>query len=77
MVERNDESGDVLSASTAQFGIIVESERALSVYPSEGTPVVMQGEPVNWRVFPRSKHYENQLHVVWDDHMEILSFNQD
>ena len=77
MVERNDESGDVLSASTAQFGIIVESERALSVYPSEGTPVVIEGEPVNWRVFPRSKHYENQLHVVWDDHLDILSFNQD
>ena len=77
VAKRIDDSGDILSASAAPFGIVVESERALIVYPSEGTPVVMEGEPVNWRVFPRAKHYENQLHVVWDNHMEIHSFNQD
>jgi hypothetical protein len=69
--------GEVISAATANFGVVVELENALVVFPSEGKPITLPGEPVNWRVFPRSRHYENQLHVVYEDHLEILSFNQD
>jgi hypothetical protein len=69
--------GSVVSAGTASFGVIVELENALVVFPSEGSPVTLAGEPVNWRIFPRSKRYENQLHVIYDDHLGILSFNQD
>lgn len=69
--------GEVVSASTAPFGVVVELENALVVYPSVGDPVTLAGEPVNWRVFPRARHYQNQLHVVWNDRLEILSFNQD
>jgi hypothetical protein len=39
--------------------------------------MVIPGEPVNWRVFPRSKHYANHLHVVYDDRLEVWSFNHD
>lgn len=69
--------GEVISAATANFGVVVELENALVVFPSEGKPITLPGEPVNWRVFPRSRHYENQLHVVYEDRLEILSFNQD
>jgi hypothetical protein len=69
--------GQVIAASVAPFGVVVELERALVVYPSRGRPVTIKGEPVNWRVFPRSHHYANQLHVVWDDRLEIHSFNHD
>jgi hypothetical protein len=69
--------GEVISAATANFGVIVELENAIVVFPSEGKPVTLPGEPVNWRVFPRSRHYENQLHVIYEDHLQILSFNQD
>lgn len=75
---KNDQGlGGVLSASSATFGVVVERENALIVYPSVGDPVTLFGEPVNWRVFPRAKHYENQLHVIWNDHMDIFSFNHD
>jgi len=69
--------GEIVSASTANFGIIVELENAIVVYPSAGDPITIPGEPVSWRVFPRSKRYENQLHVIYDDHILIYSFNHD
>ena len=69
--------GDIVSASTASFGVIVELENAIVVLPSAGRPITLRGEPVNWRVFPRSRHYKNQLHVVYDDRLEVLSFNHD
>ena len=69
--------GKVVSASVAPFGVVIELENALVVHPSVGEPVTLPGEPVNWRVFPRALHYQNQLHVAWDDRLEILSFNQD
>jgi len=69
--------GMVVSASTASFGVIVELENALVVFPSVGQAITIPGEPVNWRNFPKSKHYENQLHIVYDDRLEILSFNHD
>jgi hypothetical protein len=37
----------------------------------------LEGEPVNWRVFPKSKYYTNQLHAVYDDYFCIYSFNDD
>lgn len=77
IVEKKLDEGDVISASVATFGIVVEFDKALAVYPSTGESLLLNGEPVNWRVFPRAKHYENQLHVIWDDRLEILSFNQD
>jgi hypothetical protein len=69
--------GRVVSGGTALFGTIIECENAVVVIPSEGEPLTLPGEPVNWRVFPRSKHYENLLHIIYDDRMEILSFNHD
>ncbi|MBF0136860.1 MAG: hypothetical protein H7833_09710 [Magnetococcus sp. DMHC-1] len=69
--------GSVISASTASFGMVVELENAIVVFPSHGQEITLPGEPINWRIFPRSKHYENQLHIIYDDHLEILSFNQD
>ncbi|MDP8223941.1 MAG: hypothetical protein P9L99_11325 [Candidatus Lernaella stagnicola] len=69
--------GEVVSGGTALFGTIIECDNALIVVPSQGDPITIPGEPVNWRVFPRSKHYENHLHIIYDDHIDILSFNQD
>lgn len=67
----------IVSAAVALFGTVVEFDSSLAVIPSSGPNLQLRGEPVNWRVFPRSKHYENHLHVVYDDHIEILSFNHD
>lgn len=69
--------GDVIAGGIALFGIIIECDNALVIVRSDGPPFTLPGEPVNWRTFPRSKHYENQLHVIYEDRMEILSFNHD
>jgi hypothetical protein len=57
--------------------MIIELERALLVILSTGEQIVVPGEPVNWKIFPRSRFYENQLHVAYGDRFEIYSFNQD
>lgn len=69
--------GNVISGKNAVFGIIIECDNAIIVIPSLGNNITIPGEPINWRVFPRSKHYENQLHIIYEDRLEIYSFNHD
>jgi len=69
--------GGVISGDTALFGTVIECEEAIVVVLSNDKIFTFPGEPVNWRVFPRSKNYENQLHIVYEDRIEILSFNHD
>jgi len=69
--------GSVVSAGLATFGTIVECEEGLIVLRSDGEQMSIPGEPVNWRMFPRSKHYANHLHVIYDDRLEVFSFNHD
>jgi len=69
--------GDVISAGVAPFGTVIECDNALVIILSNNDIITIPGEPVGWRVFSRSRHYTNQLHIVYDDHLEIWSFNQD
>ena len=69
--------GSVISGGVATFGIIIETENAMVIVPSQGRPVTLEGEVIRWRHFPRSTRYENQLHVLYDDRLEVWSFNQD
>jgi hypothetical protein len=43
----------------------------------DGNVTVIPGEVVRWRVYPRSKNYLNHLHLVYEDRLEIYSFNHD
>ena len=74
-LERHEEA--IVSAKVALFGTVVELDSGLIVISSNGEILSIAGEPVSWRVFPRSRHYENHLHIVYDDRLEILSFNHD
>jgi hypothetical protein len=69
--------GNLVSGGVASFGTILEFENAIVVLPSEGDPITLGGEPITWRVFPGSFHYQNHLHVIYDEMIEIYSFNQD
>lgn len=72
------QKGAFVCAQTALFGFVVEFDRCLVVIDSDTLqPSNLFGEPVNWRVFRHSKFYANQLHVMYDDRLEIFSFNQD
>ena len=70
-------NGSIIDASVASFGTVLEYDERLGVVLSDETLISLTGEPVRWRVFPRSKHYQNQLHVVYDDYLEVISFNRD
>lgn len=73
--------GSLVSAKVAVFGVVLEYDAALVVVgngPDESLEThTLRGEPVNWRVFPRSANYRNHLHVVRDDFLEVWSFNHD
>ena len=69
--------GKIVSAGVALFGNVVECDNAMVVFPSEGHAINIPGEPVNWRIFPRARNYENHLHIVYEDRLEIYSFNHD
>jgi hypothetical protein len=69
--------GPVVSAATATFGIIVEFDNALCLLLSNGDVEEIPGEAVNWKAFPRSQYYSNQLHVIYEDRFEVFSFNHD
>src|SRR5258708_10586835 len=70
--------GEIVSGDSALFGFIVELDDGLLVVDSEmETSNWLPGEPVNWRIFPKSKSYTNQLHVIYEGYLCIYSFNQD
>lgn len=69
--------GDLISARTATFGVVLEFDDQLVVVGSGEELDVLGPAPINWRVFPRSRRYENQLHVIRQDAIDVLSFNSD
>ncbi|MBL7690599.1 MAG: hypothetical protein JNM41_03325 [Flavipsychrobacter sp.] len=69
--------GKVIGGGTSYYGTIVECENALVVLLSNGASVTIEGPITRWRIYPRSLNYQNHLHVIKDDRIEIYSFNQD
>jgi hypothetical protein len=69
--------GEIVSGGIASFGIIIELEKSVVVLSSDGETFSFPGEPIRWRVYPRSKYYTNQLHIIYDNRLEICSFNHD
>jgi hypothetical protein len=69
--------GDVISGGVAYFGVIIECENALVIALSNGKNYTIKGPITRWRIYPRSINYENHLHVILEDRIEIYSFNND
>lgn len=68
---------EIISGSAAYFGNIVEFYDGLWVIRSDGEITKVNKPVTRWRIFPRSINYENQLHVILDDRLDIYSFNHD
>jgi len=68
---------DVISMGTAPFGSVLELANKIVVLRSDQKIDVFDGEAVHWRVFPRSENYSNQLHIVYEDRIQIISFMHD
>jgi hypothetical protein len=69
--------GKVLSAAVAYFGTVLHCENAVVVMLSDGSFYNIPGEISRVRIFPRSLNYENHLHIIHEDKLEIYSFNND
>jgi hypothetical protein len=73
----NENLGKVISGGIAYFGVIIEYDDALQVLCSDDTLIILRESVARWRVYPRSKRYENHLHVIYEDRLVIYSFNHD
>jgi hypothetical protein len=70
--------GNPVCGAVAPFGSIIELDiTCIVVVRSDDEIFSIPGPVVNWRVFNRSKQYENQLHVIYENRLEIYSFNHD
>lgn len=68
---------EIIATGTAPFGTVLEFCDKIIVLRSDGEIETFDGEPVHWRVFPRSEHYSNQLHIIYDEKIKIISFVHD
>ncbi|MFN6466281.1 MAG: hypothetical protein RMZ41_031315 [Nostoc sp. DedVER02] len=76
-IESKELLDDLISADSSFFGIVLEKEDGILVITSLLEYIHFPGEPVNWRLFPKSKNYTNQLHIIYEDRLCIYSFNHD
>lgn len=72
-----DNIGRPISAGVSHFGIILEFTKSVLVLQSDGNITTIPDEVIRWRIYPRSKNYLNHLHLIYDDRLEIYSFNHD
>jgi hypothetical protein len=70
-------NGAIIAGGAGLFGIVMELDDGLEVVESDGVRFRVDEPVTRWRVFPRSIRYENHLHVVLADRVEIFSFNGD
>lgn len=68
---------DIVQADTAAFGVVIEGSEGVVVIGSDQEVLSLEGEPVNWRIFPRSVHYTNQLHLIYENYLTVYSFVHD
>lgn len=69
--------GQIVGAGSSYFGNVLEFTKGVLVLRSDGNVTVIPDEIIRWRVYPRSKNYMNHLHLLYDDRLEIYSFNHD
>lgn len=67
---------DAIDGAATVFGIVVEMDRGLLVRGTDGS-ITAFGEPVNWRTYPRSRRYFNQLHITQEGYVSIYAFFED
>ena len=68
---------EVVKAGLTYFGILLETEDQLIVYRSDNKIWSIPGPIVRWRTYPRTRYYENHLHIVVQDAVYIVAFMHD
>lgn len=69
--------GRIIGAGASYFGIVLEFTKGVLILRSDGNVTTIPEEVIRWRIYPRSKNYLNHLHLIFNDRIEIYSFNHD
>ncbi|WP_445150952.1 hypothetical protein [Baekduia sp. Peel2402] len=76
-IENLETDAAVTDGDVAPFGIVVETDDDLKVITNDGVQSIGV-EPVRWRTYHRATNYPNQLHVIGEDRLRVVSFlNED
>ena len=62
---------------SAPFGSIIEFDDSLIVVSSDEEQFSIDGPVTRWRTYPRAVNYENHLHVIFEDHLDVFAFYGD
>ncbi|MDG6774617.1 hypothetical protein QCB45_09750 [Thiomicrorhabdus sp. ZW0627] len=69
------EEDSIVTARTATFGTVVETKDTLKLIGQENGFHTLDNDFVTWRVFPRSKYYANQIHIIKDKSIVISAID--
>lgn len=61
-------------AKSSTFGTIMETGDCLSLISDKGSYTI-DDDFANWRLFPKSKDYLNHLHIIKDEHLSVMLFD--
>lgn len=70
----NSRFNDVIASKTASFGTVIESNDSLKTIIKNDIETI-DSDFSTWKVFPRSKSYANQIHIIKDAHLKILTID--
>jgi|GEM_PF-3743972 len=70
-----DESDAVLKLKNITAGKFIETESDALFRVVNGKKELLSEDFTSWRVFPRSKSYQDRIHVVNDEYLQIKIFN--
>jgi hypothetical protein len=63
-----------IGGGVAVFGTIVEYDDRLLVVGSDESVALTPSPITRWRTYPRALHYENHLHLILEDRIEIQAY---
>ena len=73
----NESHGRPIEGKAGVFGTVVEFDRGLQVVLSNEEQISITGPVTRWRTYPRANNYENHLHVILDNCLEVFAFFTD
>lgn len=68
--------GELLSASSGRFGYVFELDHAVVVLDMRNRVTNIHGEAVCVKTYSRSRNYKDEVHIVMNDYLSILIFDE-
>lgn len=70
---QTDSIGTIIDSAKTNFGVVFEDINKLYLHDS-GVSVLSE-HSTNWRTYPKSKNYQNHIHIIEDDYLTVQIFN--